>query len=181
MSRPEWIEVGRIVRPHGVRGEVRISPESDNPERFAPGAVLHARPDRPGLTVHVSERICLTIETIRGDDEFPIVAFREIDDRQQAKALRGFVLEIPADMLPELEENEFYPFDLEGLAVRDSAGVTVGKVVEVLDYPAHGVLVIALEGKGNCMVPFVAEAVPTVRVAEGYLIVESRFLAPAFE
>ncbi|MCX8032955.1 MAG: ribosome maturation factor RimM [Thermoleophilia bacterium] len=181
MSRPDWIEVGRIVRPHGVRGEVRISAESDNPERFAPGAVLHARPGQSGLVVEAGEHIRLTIEAVRGDDDFPIVAFREIGDRDQAEALRGFVLEIPADLLPELGEDEFYPFDLEGLAVRDPAGEVVGRVVEVLDYPAHGVLVIAIEGKGTHMVPFVAEAVPTVRVAEGYLVVESRFLAPALE
>jgi ribosomal 30S subunit maturation factor RimM len=49
MSRPEWIEVGRISRAHGGHGEVRVTPDSDNPDRFTTGAVFHARPGRGGV------------------------------------------------------------------------------------------------------------------------------------
>jgi 16S rRNA processing protein RimM len=178
MARPEWIEVGRISRPHGVHGEVRITLDSDNPERFAPGSVLQARPARPGIAgPRVPEQVPLTVDTIRGDDDFPIVAFREVAGRDEAEALRGYLLEVRSSELPELAEDEFYPFDLAGLEVRDPQGGVAGRVVEVVESPAHAILVVSLDSGVERMVPFVLAAVPTVAVAEGYLVIEPGFLA----
>jgi 16S rRNA processing protein RimM len=217
MPRPDWIEVGRISRPHGVRGEVRIIPDSDNPERFAPGSVLHARPARPGLAgLRVGEpvRLRLTIDTVRGDGDFPIVAFREVADRDAAEGLRGYLLEVQSSQLPSLDDDEYYPFDLIGLEVRDPYGGVTGRVVDIVDSPAHAILVVSLgsrtPGAGltgreasdseapspgapgpeptdpgmpvpgtERMVPFVLEAVPTVAVGEGYLVIEPRYLEEA--
>lgn len=177
MSRPEWIEVGRIVRPHGVHGEVRIMPDSDNPERFVPGSILHARPQRLGIAATgLSEQVRLTVQDVRGNDGFPIVGFQEIADRDRAEALRGYVLEVRSSQLPELDEDEFYPFDLEGLRVRDPGGKTVGRVTQVVDSPAHPILVVLLDTGVERMVPFVLVAVPAVAVAEGYLVVEPWFM-----
>jgi 16S rRNA processing protein RimM len=185
MPRPEWIEVGRVSRPHGVRGEVRVLPSSDNPERFAPASVFYARPDRPGVAgPRLREQVRLTITTVRGCEDFPIVGFREVADRDAAEALVGHVLEIRSNQLPELDEDEFYPFDLIGLEARDEAGTVVGPVTDVLENPAHELLVIATmtDAAGapvELLVPFVLAAVPTVSVAEGYLVVASGFLGEA--
>ncbi|MBN1628907.1 MAG: ribosome maturation factor RimM [Thermoleophilia bacterium] len=177
MARPEWIEVGRITRPHGVHGEVRITPDSDNPERFAPGSVVHARPRQVGIAgSRLQEQVCLTVESVRGDGDFPIVAFREIEDRDAAEALHGYVLEVRSSELPELEEDEFYPFDLIGLEARDGQGAVVGRVSDVIESPAHPIVVIALASGGEAMVPFVQVAVPAVDIAEGYLTIESGFV-----
>jgi 16S rRNA processing protein RimM len=178
MARPEWIEVGRISRAHGVHGEVRIVPDSDNPERFVPGAVFQARPARVGIAgPRLQEQVRLTIDAVRGDDDFPIVAFLEVEDRDAAEALRGYLLEVHSSELPELPEDEFYPFDLEGLQVRDSQGDVVGRVVDVVESPAHPILVISTGEGPERMVPFVMVAVPTVALEEGYLVVERSFLA----
>lgn len=177
MTRPEWIEVGRIVRAHGVHGEVRVKVLSDNPERFASGSVLLARPGRPGVaTPRASEQVRLTVEGLRGEGDFPIVGFREVADRDRAEAMSGYTLEVRSTQLPALPEDEFYPFDLEDLQVRDPAGATIGRVTGVLDSPAHPILVIELARGGEKMAPFVSAAVPTVAVAEGYLVVEPVFL-----
>lgn len=177
MARPDWIEVGRIVRAHGVHGEVRIVSESDNPERFVPGSVVYARPAQAGLVTREEvTRARLVIQDIRGEDDFPIVSFEGVADRESAEALRGFVLEIEAGQLPELDEDEYYPFDLEGLEVRHPQGLCVGQVVEVLDCPARAVLVIRLESGRQEMVPLVAAAVRSVDLKLGYLVVEPRFL-----
>ena len=177
MSRPEWIEVGRIARPHGVHGEVRVVPDSDNCERFSPGSVLHARPGRPGMAGNrPSERTTLTVKSARGDEGFPIVGFQEIADRDRAEALRGCVLEVASSQLPELPPDEFYPFDLEGLEVRDPAGGVIGTVRGVLASPAHPILVIKPLWGDERLVPFVEAAVPAVAVQEGHLVVEPRFL-----
>lgn len=185
MARPEWIEVGRVSRAHGVRGEVRVLSSTDNPERLAPGAVLYARPERLGIAgAGRQERTPLTIEGVRGDGEFPIVAFSEVVDRTDAEALRGSILEIKADELPELDEGEFYPFDLIGLAVRDLAGAKLGVVTDAMETPGHALLAVRLEDKTDAaadkgrevLVPFVEEAVPTISLAEGYLVVSADFL-----
>ncbi len=151
-------------------------PDSDNPERFAPGSVLHARPARTGVAgSHLREQVRLTVEGVRGDEGFPIVAFGEIGDRDAAVALRGYVLEVPSSELPELADDEFYAFDLEGLEVRDSRGAVIGRVGEVIESPAHPLLAISLAAGGEILVPFVLAAVPTVVLAEGYVVVEPRF------
>jgi 16S rRNA processing protein RimM len=173
MPRPEWIEVGRISRPHGVHGEVRVALDSDNPERFLPGAELHARPGRVGVAgTRLREQVVLTIDSVRGDDGFPIVAFEEISSRDKAEAFAGYILEVPVDDLPELDDDEFYHFDLIGLEARDPAGSVLGRVADVLDSAAHAILVVKLAAGGEALVPFVAIAVPTVALDEGYLAID---------
>lgn len=182
MSRPEWIEVGRVSRPHGVHGEVRIVPSSDNPERFVPSSVLYARPGRLGVAgPRVREHVRLTISTVRGDKGFPILSFGEVVSREAAEALRGYVLEIRSSALPELDEDEFYPFDLVGLEARDPSGTVVGRVTDVMDSPAHSLLEISggsesAEAASGELIPFVRAAVPVVALAEGYLVIAPGFL-----
>jgi 16S rRNA processing protein RimM len=177
MARPDWIEVGRVSRPHGVRGEVRIVPDSDNPERFAEGSVVYARPARARLAgVGSAERTPLTIAAVRGEPGFPIVALAGVDGREAAEGLRGSILEVPGDELPVLTEDEFYPFDLVGLAVKDTQGVAVGRVKGVIDSPAHPVLEVGLVSGEEVLVPFVMAAVPAVVIGQGYLVVEPGFL-----
>jgi 16S rRNA processing protein RimM len=180
MPRPEWIEVGRVSRPHGVHGEVRLSLSSDNPERFLPGATLHARPGRTGVAgPRLQEQVLLTVESIRGDEDFPIVGFREIADRDRAEAFSGYVLEIRSGELPELEEDEFYPFDLVGLEARDPSGAVMGRVSDALESPAHDILVVALQSGGEALVPFVRAAVPVVAAEAGYLVVDPELVSIA--
>ncbi|MFH0915979.1 MAG: ribosome maturation factor RimM [bacterium] len=169
--------MGRVSRPHGVHGEVRVLPSSDNPERFAPASVLYARPERLGIAgPRLREQVSLTIETVRGDAGFPIVAFRDVADRDAAEALRGHVLEIRSNQLPDLDEGEYYPFDLIGLEARDPEGVVVGRVIDVVESPAHALLVISSGAGAETMIPFVLAAVPTVAVAEGFVVISPSFL-----
>jgi 16S rRNA processing protein RimM len=168
MTRPEWIEVVRVV------------PDTDNPERFTEGSVVYARAARQGVAGAPSgERMALTLASVRGDDDFPIINFAGIADRGVAEGLRGYVLEVPSAELPALGEDEFYPFEIEGLTARDTDGQLVGCVTEVLDSPAHGLLVIRLESGREVLVPFVSAAVTAVLPTEGYLVVDRRYLEVA--
>jgi 16S rRNA processing protein RimM len=160
-----------------LRGEVRVTVDSDNPERFAVGSVVHARLDRETVAgAGHGERTPLTIETVRGGGELPIVAFKEIGAREEAEALRGWLLEVPAAELPPLDGDEFYPFDLVGLIVEDPEGSRMGLVTQVLDSPAHGLLEVTLDTGGKVLVPFVSAAVPAVSLVKGYLVLERRFV-----
>lgn len=131
MPRPDWVEVGRVQRAHGVHGEVRVASSTDNPDRFVPGETVYARDARPGLAggrrvarlpAGAVDRMLLEVEDVRGTYENPLIAFVGIDTREQAEGLRGYVLEVPGDQLPDLEEGEYYLCDLEGLEVRVAPG-----------------------------------------------------------
>ena len=151
---------------------------------------MFGRPQRLGMARPRSgERVALTVESIRGTDDFPIVAFEQVSSREAAEALRGYVLEVAGSQLPELEPGEFYPFDLIGLKVRTPDGAEVGSVSDVVESPAHALLVVALraapesgsaEGR-EVLVPFVDAAVPAVDPASGWLEIVARYLSEAEE
>ena len=105
------------------------------------------------------------------------MAFAGVTGRDGAEELRGHVLEIPSAELAELEDGEFYYFDLEGLEVRALAGEVVGTVAEVLESPANVVLVVALTAGGTVLLPFVEEVVPDLDIAGGFVVVDERYLS----
>jgi 16S rRNA processing protein RimM len=163
-----------------VHGEVRVMPSSDDPERFSVGSSLYARPttrSNAGARA-IGERVLLCITSSRGDVGLPIVAFAGVTDRDEAEALRGHVLEIPSAELAQLEDGEFYYFDLEGLDVRTRSGDVVGTVAEVLESPANVVLVVALTAGGTTLLPFVEEVVPDLDIGGGFVVVDERYLSP---
>jgi 16S rRNA processing protein RimM len=183
VPRPEWVQVGRVARAHGLRGEVRVAVESDNPERFVPGSRLFGRPGGPQAS-WPEGRIELVIDSVRGQGGDPIVAFAGVSDRDHAEALKGVVLEIPIAELPEPGEGEYYSFDVEGLEVRTPSGRRVGVVAALLEAPANDILVVATdpqptgEAGGEVLLPFVEAAVPEVDVAGGFIVVAESFLRP---
>ncbi|HEY5877554.1 MAG TPA: ribosome maturation factor RimM [Nakamurella sp.] len=156
------IMVGRIGRPHGLRGDVTIAVGTQDPdERFAPGAVLD------------SDRGPLTVATRRRSGGLLLVRFAGVDDRDAAEALRGTSLTVPAETLPEVDDpDEFYDHQLIGLGVRDAAGRELGEVIEVWHPPAAPVLLVRRPDGTDEAVPFVRALVPTVDLAGGFLVVD---------
>jgi len=165
-----------VSRAHGIGGEVKVAVTTDNPERFVPGAVLHGERMGTGLRQAQDqdpERQRLEIRSVRGMEGRPIVAFAGIETREAAENLRGLVLQVPANDLPELEDGEYYSFDLVGLEVRAVGGFgSLGRVAEVLESPAHDILAVDLEKGGELLVPFTHEIVPIVDLRAGFVVVE---------
>lgn len=158
------VVVGRVGRPHGVRGELTVELRTDDPDaRFAPGAVL--RTDPP-------ERGPLTVTDVHPRSGGLVVAFAGIGDREGAEALRGTVLVVDSDSLPPLDaEDEWYDHELIGLAVLDPAGVAVGTVADVLHSPGSELLVVRSGDGREHLVPFVRDIVPEVDVPGGRIVV----------
>jgi 16S rRNA processing protein RimM len=173
------VVVGRVGRPHGVRGEVTVDVRTDEPElRFAPGARLRAEAPagadrRPGT---------LTVVRTRRHQQRLLVTFEEAEDRTAAEALRGLVLHatLPADATPE-DPEEFYDHQLVGLAVHDLDGSRLGEVVAVAHGAAQDLLTVRTPDGREALVPFVAALVPEVDVPGGRLVVADRpgLVAPA--
>ncbi len=160
----ERVQVGRIGRPHGLRGSVTVAPTTDDPaDRFAAGSVLDTEP---------AERGPLTVAGHLWSGALLVVAFAGVTDRTAAEALRGTVLSVTTDQLPDTgDEDDFYDHQLVGLAVLDRAGTPLGRVVEILHPPAAPVLVVDRTDGGRELVPFVAVIVPVVDLLAGTLTV----------
>jgi 16S rRNA processing protein RimM len=167
------VAVGRIGRPHGVRGEVSVELWTDDPERrFADGATLRARRPSGGPPPDHSS---LTVAATRWHQERLLVRFVELADRNAAEAARGLDLMITMapDERPE-DPEEFYDHQLIGLAVATTDGIEVGSVVEVMHSGAQDLLVVRREGRDDALVPFVSALVPEVDLAGGRLLVADR-------
>jgi len=158
------LQVGRIGRAHGIRGEVTVTPSTDDPAaRFAVGSVLHTDSET---------RPVLTVAGARQSGQAQVVAFDGIADRNAAELLRGIHLFVDAESLPEPEDDEFYDHQLVGLAVHHRNGDLLGEVIEVMHPPAAPVLVVRRPDDTEELVPFVKVIVPDVDIAAGRLLVD---------
>jgi 16S rRNA processing protein RimM len=159
--------VGRVGRPHGIRGELTVQVHTDDPDlRFAAGSVLATEPAARGP---------LTISSSRWHSGRLLVTFAGYGDRDSAEDLRGTFLVMDSDDLaPPEDPEEFHDFQLVGLEVRTVAGDRVGVVADVL-HQGQDLLVVqpppGLAGD-QILVPFVAAIVPEVDIAAGRLIID---------
>ncbi|WP_435771171.1 ribosome maturation factor RimM [Nocardioides sp. SYSU DS0651] len=165
------VVVGRIGKPHGVRGEVTVDVRSDEPERrYAVGAVLAVEPPKGSAFSHRA----LTVSRTRWHQGVLLVTFEELADRSAAEAARGVVLtaQVPADEVPE-DPEEFYDHQLVGLQVHDLDGSHLGEVVGLF-HGAQDLLRVRTTDHREALVPFVAALVPEVDVAGGRVVVADR-------
>ena len=167
MAAPARMVVGRVLRPHGVRGELAVEVLSDAPERFAPGAEVAAGdPDGDG------ELQPLEVAAARLHQGRMLLRFAGIDDRDAADSLRGSLLTIPAEAARELGPDEFWRHQLVGLAVVDADGKDRGVVSEVQPGTAHDLLEVRRPDGVTVLVPAVA-ALVDVQLAEGRVVVQA--------
>jgi 16S rRNA processing protein RimM len=148
------LEVGRVTKAHGLRGEVVVALITDRVERVAPGSVLYAR-DR-----------ALRVAESRPHQKHHIVAFDGVTTREAADALHGVVLSAEA----LADENELWVHELIGLNIVTVDGDTIGTIESVQDNPAHDLLVL----EGGLLVPVVfvvgrIEGAVVVDLPEGLL------------
>ena len=159
------VTVGRIGRPHGIRGEVTVEVRTDSPElRFAPGSVLTTEPARIGP---------LTVAAARWHSGRLLLSVAGVADRTGAEALRGVVLwsEVDDDEVPD-DPEEFFDHQLRGLAAYAVDGSPVGTVADVVHLPGQDLLSITREGGREVLVPFVIEFVPEIDVEAGRVVLD---------
>jgi 16S rRNA processing protein RimM len=150
------VVIGVIASPHGVRGTVRVK---------APGSGLHLREGVEPVVNGKRYRILAARETPKGF----LVDLEGLTDRSLAASLRGSEMLLEREELDAPAEEEFYVGDLVGLDVFDTSGEYLGSVTEVLDTPAHEILVINDEGPER-YVPFTYEHVPEVDLEGGRIV-----------
>jgi 16S rRNA processing protein RimM len=145
-AAPARLEIGRVGRAHGVRGDVMVSLTTNRTERVQPGAVLHA-----------GDRV-LVVASGRPHQGRFIVHFEGVDSREAAEALRGELL--TAEPLADAGDGELWVHEVIGSRVVDRAGAELGRVVAVEANPAHDLLV--LDGGGLVPIVFVVDHGPGI-------------------
>lgn len=159
----DLICVGAIAGAFGVRGETRLKSFCATPEAIADYAPLTDESGARSFTVKI-------IRPVKGGFAARLGG---VPTREDAEALKGLRLYAPRGRMPELPDDEFYHSDLIGLAVFDAGGEELGKVTTVADYGGGDFLEVKLAKTGKLLlVPFTQEAVPTVDLSSGRIIVD---------
>ena len=151
------VVIGVISAPHGVRGTLRVK---------SLGAGRHLRRGVEPVVEGERRRILAARETPKGF----LIDLEGIEDRDLAGSLRGSELLLGREELDALEEGEFYVGDLVGLEAHEEAGARVGSVADILETPAHEVLVVQ-DYDEDIYVPFTVEHVPKVDLEGGRIVV----------
>ena len=165
---PEWEEmvlVGRVARPHGIRGDVVVNPETDfAAERFAVGAVLWAQ------VAGVVEQVTVVRAALGG--RRPVVGFEGASGVADAERLAGVELRVPEDVLAKLEPGAYYLHQLVGCRVETTAGEPIGEVVRVEG--GAGASLLAVAGPdGEVLIPFAISLCPTIDVERRLVVVDA--------
>lgn len=151
------LTVGRVVKAHGVTGQVVVEVRTDDPElRFAPGTVLRAKASDHREHNYV-------VAAVRPHGARLLLQLDGVADRDAADALRGSLFVIDSEDLPPIDEPDtYYDHQLEGLFVRTTTGRDIGTVAEVLHTAAGELLAVKRAEAGELLVPFVSAIVTSV-------------------
>lgn len=157
----DLLEVGRIVNTHGLRGEVKVVPWTDNADDLEAVATVY---------VHLAgDEKSLTVQNIRYQKNNLIVKFAEISSIEEAERYKGAVISAERDELGELPEGVYYIADLIGLRVEDEAGRYIGTIKDVFNTGANDIYEIEREGKKPLLLPVIEETVLEVNIAGGFV------------
>ena len=171
MSDPslDTVVVGRIGRPHGVRGLATIEVRTDDPDlRFAPGTALTTDPPERGPITVVGRKWHSGTLLLQLADS----AGNVFGTREDVEALRNTLLLVPVSDLPAIEDpDSYYDHQLVGLAARLTDGTELG-VVTAVRHEAQDLLVVRRPEHGELLVPFVSAIVPTVDLDGGFVVVD---------
>lgn len=164
----DWLNVGKIVNTHGIRGEVRVISRTDFPElRFSEGSEL---------TVFQEGKSAETVKVAgwRQHKQFDLLTFENIDNVNEAEKYKGSLLKIHRNQLQadELETDEYYYHDIIGLSVITDGGEELGVIKEILTPGANDVWVVQKE-KGNkeILIPYIEEVVKEINLEDKKVII----------
>lgn len=158
------VVVGRIGKPHGLRGQVTVELRTDEPdERFAPGSVLFS----DGAAGE------LTVGEIHWHSGRLLVNFVGYESRSAAESLRGTIVEVERDESDRpANPDEFYDSALIGCRVETVSGDFLGLVNEVVHLPSQELLSVVTATGREVLIPFVSQIVPTVDTANRRILID---------
>lgn len=164
--------VGRVVKAHGVTGEVAVDVRTDDPQsRFVPGRTLRGLSRRSGSGGPAETEYL--IESVRQHGDRLLLRLVGVVDRDSADRLRGTLFVVDSSDLPPIEDpDEFYDHQLEGMAVSTVDGRQVGTVTEVLHTGASELLAVRSSDGPEILIPFVSAIVTSVSLSDRVIVID---------
>lgn len=162
----EFLNVGKIVNTHGIRGEVRVISQTDFPEeRYRKGQ---------RLTLFRENKVPLelTVAGHRKHKNFDLLTFEGYPTINDVEPLRDGILKVSKDELSELTENEYYYHEIIGLTVIDEQARELGKIKEILSPGANDVWVVQRKGKKDALIPYIESVVKQIDLDKGEVHIE---------
>tara|TARA_Y100001968_G_scaffold27601_1_gene21498 strand:+ start:1110 stop:1640 length:531 start_codon:yes stop_codon:yes gene_type:complete len=165
-EKNKWMSIGELVAPQGLKGDIRIKPSSDFPERFT----------KPGKRwIQKANELPTEIKLIKGTPipgkSIYVISIEGVSSRSSAEKIIGWNLVIPVDSRPELNNDEYHYFDLIGLeARRGKKKILIGHVTDLIKGGNDLLEIELIEGK-KVLVPFVKEIVPEIEIKDKWLLI----------
>jgi 16S rRNA processing protein RimM len=159
----DFVAVGKVGKPRGLKGEAFLMPLTDFPERYK--ALHTVRVEAPD-----GSSMMLDVAYVRQYGPRTAIKFEGFDTPEEVGRFRGYFVQVPRDAVHPLPDDTFYVFEVVGMPVETVSGDLVGHVVEVLSHPANDVYVVDRNGE-EVMIPAVREIVTVDRDA-GKLVVQ---------
>ena len=165
-SGPFYLLLGEILRPHGIRGELKVRLLTDYPERIAEMDVvfLGTDPEKEMATAY-------QVEHLRMNQEYGLLKLTGIDDRDQADTLRQLYVMVRLDDAVPLDEGEYYLYQLIGLTVQDDTGVILGTIKEILETGANDVYIIETPVQKEILIPDTPETILKIDLPAGRMTI----------
>ncbi len=161
----EFLQVGKIVNTHALQGEVKVVSNSDfKEERFKKGSQLYI--DFNGNHIEV---IVATHREHKGAD---LLKFKHLNSINDVEKYKGCDLLVATDHLDELDENEFYYFEIIGCTVKTTSGEEVGEITEILETGANDVWVVKRPNQKDALIPYIEDVVKVVDIEAKEVIIE---------
>ena len=161
--------IGKVVKPQGIKGEVKAQIITSFPEHFEQLAHIYIEQD---------DFVKYDVEDSRLSNKFVFIKFKRVQSRDEAEKLRDKYLYIPDEELYPLQDDEFYHHQLKGLKVYDQDNSYLGVVKDIETYPLNDFLSVESENKQNYLIPIVKDFIKeidiksqkvTIHVVEGLL------------
>lgn len=159
----DLLQVGVITGTHGLKGEVKVFPTTDDKERFL---------DLEKVLLDTGDELLeLKVEYCKFFKKFVFVKFEGLDDINEVEKYKRCPLLVTRDNAVELEEDEYFVADLLGLTIIDDSGVTIGKLENVIETGANDVYEVLTEDGGQILLPAIKECILDVDMEEGIILV----------
>jgi 16S rRNA processing protein RimM len=157
---PDYLAIGRVARPFGVRGELRVSLLTEHPEELGRLRTVYLGPDNEPWTV----------EELRLHKGAALVKLAGCDDRSEAEPLRGLLVQIPKEDAVPLNEDEFYEYQIVGMTVVEEDLTPLGKVREIIATGANDVYVV-VGPDGELLLPAIASVILEIDLEADQMVV----------
>lgn len=157
-------EIGKVTTTHGLKGEVKVFPTTDDPKRF------DLLKNKQVFLILKNKPIEHTIQSVRYQNNLVLVKFKDIDDIDLAAKLKSAVIKIPKELAVPLEDDEFYIKDLYGMSVLTDKGEELGFITDIIFTGANNVYVVNTDKK-QVLIPHTKQCVLDINIQDKKMLV----------